>query len=358
MGRWNEFEAAVTRGQTSHLTIGEQKFSSAEVAPLTREVGAPGFTPIGIGKPLCVEVLTVYTGDIPGRRRNDLMVASGVKSIETFDAAPRAVNQLIDNSKVGDNRVLLPSAFNTGTPIVYYSPGVVNATTLIALELISDSFDDSVFSSIGGLFDAAAGIPIFAPAKSLLVVGSFLVKTFASLGKALFETDAFLQADVQLRFDTPGFPVSLARHVVLCNERDHNVLKAYKVQILTGMGEARAVLVHRQSGNEYSGSAPYLIANFNGAKRAELENFTPTLASAALLERFYKADDVGGKAMTALQEGLQLFNDLSFHKKAEQLKKNLDPADAAYEKMYNLLLGYNSNIQNPLMKFELPPKET
>src|SRR4051794_14460761 len=48
------------------------------------------FTPIGLGLPLCVEILTIYTGDYPNGifgGKKDLMLTSAIKSSVTFDAA-------------------------------------------------------------------------------------------------------------------------------------------------------------------------------------------------------------------------------------------------------------------------------
>ena len=53
------------------------------------------YTPIGIGKPLSIEILSVYTGDPENskwKRRTDLMVVSAVKCYSTFGASLKAIN--------------------------------------------------------------------------------------------------------------------------------------------------------------------------------------------------------------------------------------------------------------------------
>ena len=74
-----------------------------------RSLGLPSFTPIGIGEPLSVEILCVYTGDAPQTffgGRKDLLVVSGVKGVQTHGEAARAINQI--EQKVGDNQYLQP----------------------------------------------------------------------------------------------------------------------------------------------------------------------------------------------------------------------------------------------------------
>lgn len=65
------------------------------------------FEPIGIGRPLGVEVLHVYAGDLPSHlfnRTPDVLVTSAARSWATTDAAPRALNRLAED--VGRREVI------------------------------------------------------------------------------------------------------------------------------------------------------------------------------------------------------------------------------------------------------------
>jgi hypothetical protein len=57
--------------------------------------------PIGIGKPLTVQIRHIYSGNKAEGyfRSKDMLVASAMKSISTYDAAPRAVNFLVKKAK-------------------------------------------------------------------------------------------------------------------------------------------------------------------------------------------------------------------------------------------------------------------
>ena len=55
-----------------------------------RKDSAPDFQPVGIGKPLSIEIAGIFTGDAPSTALGqppDLLVASAVKSLVTYDAA-------------------------------------------------------------------------------------------------------------------------------------------------------------------------------------------------------------------------------------------------------------------------------
>ena len=300
-------------------------FSTGEVtrsAVLESTPETPGFTPIGIGKPMSIEILTVYTGDAPTKglfsKTSDLLVVSGVKAVETFAAQPKAINQLVP--KIGDNQYLQPSAFDQGSPIVYYTPSVVNDTTLCSFQMVTDRFDQDIFDQVASLFSQAAGLPIFAPQSSYLLAGSYLIKIAAKLGNALVDRGPFLSADLTLRFDTPDIPVSMAQNAVLYDDRNQAELSGYEVRFDGGSLK----LVDPSSGKAYSGDAPYIIVSLDGRERDSLQSFTPTIAQASMLEKFYGSGDPGGAVLQALGSALELYNDFESRQKAEGYAKTLD----------------------------------
>lgn len=332
---------------------------------------APGFTPIGIGKPLSIEILTVYTGDAPTKgffsSSADLLVVSGVKAVETFAAQPKAINQLVP--KIGDNQYLQPSAFDQGSPIVYYTPSVVNDTTLCSFQMVTDRFDQDILDQVASLFSQAGGLPIFAPQSAYLLAGSYLIKIAAKLGNALLDRGPFLSADLNLRFDTPDVPVSMAHNAVLFDDRNQSELAGYEVRY----DGSSLKLVDPSSGKAYSGDAPYIIVSLDGRQRDALQSFTPTIAQASMLEKFYGSGDPGGAVLQALGSALELYNDFESRQKAEGYAKTLeelqqkitalDPSAADYATRKATLLesfaktktnydAWRGRIEDPL--FQLP----
>jgi hypothetical protein len=320
--------------------------------------GLPGFEEIGLGRPLSLEILSVYTGDAPSRYfggKPDLLVASAVKGIETFDAAPRAINQLVGH--ISDRQFIEPSALDSGCPVIYYTPSLVSGTVQCSLELVVDAVDQQVFQQVSGLLGAAAGLPIFAPATMYLVAGSILVKIAGGLAKILLQTAPFLTENLPLRFDTPGMPQAKARQMIAYNDRDAGELAAYDVALVGPDGKQRVALVEKQSGKEYAGKAPYVIVNLDGRRRPDLDGFTPRLASAAVLERFYLGQDAGGQVVNILESAMELYNDFAFRQRAEKIRsqiQGLDSSSPTYAKdketFEKLLAAYTGNIRNSLFK--------
>ena len=203
MGAFNKFNKSIDKGQNPTLKFRNGMVSIAEVND-NSGLDIPDRTPIGIGKPLSIEILCVYTGDAPNKLfggKKDLLIVSGVRATNTHDESPRAINQLI--KKVEDNQYIQPSAFVQGSPIIYYTPAVDVSTILCSIEMVADTFSEDTFSSISNLFGKAAKIPLFFTSSLYLLAGSSIIKMAGDLGKALFESKAFMKDNIPFYFDSP-----------------------------------------------------------------------------------------------------------------------------------------------------------
>ncbi len=363
MGRFlNEMKVPRRTDAKIHFRRGTVKAVDL-LGPL--DIDVPPFQPVGLGSPLSVEILAVYTGDVPRRwfgwAKSDLLVTSAVKTLTHLDAAPRAINQLV--SAVDSHRHVQTSALNEGSAIVYYTPSLVNEHLTVTLQVIADSFDRVTFQRLEQLLKAAGAVPLFVPAQSYLLVGSYAAGIFGKLGEILFESRPFLHDDIHLPFSTPGIPVAVARHIVVYDYRDRNEFETdYTVRLVqtTEPSKTRVALVNRKTGLEYEGDAPYAILSLDGRPRQELNDFTPRFASAALLERFLGTQDAGGQAVQTLQSAMQLYNDFVHHQRARDIKQQLDDLDTdasdyAEQKaaLERLLSAYVGNISQALFKADL-----
>lgn len=314
------------------------------------------FTPVGVGKPLLVEILTVYTGDAPHQflgGKPELLIVSGVKGAQTFDAAPRAINQLEENIK--DRQYIGPGAFSKGSPIVYYTDCLDNSTTLCSFELVVDSFRKDTIDSVAKMFASTAGLPIFVPANLYLLAGAVLIKLAGELANS-FESRPFLADTIDLRFLTSGVPSFKSGHYIVYNDENREEFKNYQIGILNdGFDNLTVALCHRQSGEAYRGNAPYIIVNIDGKNRPDLEGYTPKLASAALLEQFYGKKNRSGQFINTLESALELYNDFTYRKKAEQLLGKIQtlPVGSDEFQLAKLLFeAYINNIRNDLFKVD------
>lgn len=368
-----ELEAREASGDLRRLRTGsggvldfrEGSVSAAEVDAMLEAGSDPatGFTRIGVGKPLSLEIFTVYSGDAPGRRfplfsrRPDLLVLSGVKEISAFDMAARAINQMV--SKVNDHRIYEPSAFAEGSPVVYYTPALTSGSLTTSFHMVVDSFDRRALDQIAGLLSSAGALPIFAPAATYLMAGSIITKMAGRLGDAFAETAPYLQDDFTLHLSAPGAIPEVARNLVIFDADDLDELTAYRVEVVDAGpgGRRRWVLVHRQTGETYRGDAPYMIVSMDGRKRdADLGDFAPAFATAALLSRFYGSGEPGGDSLDVLKDALSLYNDLTFRKKADavraELQRMADTSSDEYRTLLARFNAYRSNIRHDLLQVE------
>ncbi|MEM9888112.1 MAG: hypothetical protein AAF849_19620 [Bacteroidota bacterium] len=361
LGDFSAFVKAAEKGEDKNFDFRAGRLHTSDLTDNTK-LDLPDFTQPGIGKPLSVEILSVYTGDAPQRffgGKKDLLVVSGVKSAQTYGRAPKALNQLVE--RIEDNQYLQPGAFTQGSPIVYYSPAVDVSTTLCSFELVADSFNRDLFDVIGRLFSAAAGLPIFAPINGYLIVGGSLVKMAGKLGKAIFETRAFLKEDIAFRFETPIVPIAQAKQMVICNERDKEKFMGFEPGLTSEIGgNQRPVLLNKRTGKAYRGDAPYVLISVDGRKRDALKEFTPKLASAAMIEKFY-GNSLEIQEIDILEKAMLLYNDFHYYQKAKKLEESLlspdggqiDVNSAAFQKSKNLLNAYVNNIRADVFRNDL-----
>ncbi len=315
----------------------------------------PEFTPIDIGRPLSLELLSLYTGDAPKKRlfsgRPDMLVATSMKAPQTYDVAPRAINQIIKD--IDDNQFYKPASLNEGSPIIYYTKAAEASTLFYSVELVTESFSRDIFDFLGNLFKRAANIPIFSFAKSYLLAGVNVVDVAGDLGKHLFESKPFLRSYQDLRFDTPGLRRAMSRLQVVVNDHDEWRFDGYMVgRVVNPFGDDKVALVDKRTGLEYRGPAPYVILSIDGRERRDLDEFAPRLATAAVMEKFF-GEQIDSPVIDTLDQAMRLYNDFQYRRKAVRLSKvinNLDPNDPGYQELEQLLGAYLKNIENDFLR--------
>jgi len=308
------------------------------------------FSDIGLGKPLSIEIITSYAGDVPKKilgRRPEVMTVSGVKSHLDYAASARMINHI--QARVQDYSYLEIGAFEKGSPIVYYSPALHSGTIFCSFELVADTFGKSFSKTLSRLFAHAGTLPIFAPAAPFLLAGSAASRYTGKALHKIFESKAYLSDDITLRFDTPEIPMSIARQWLVCNQQDQKALMEYKPGLVDGPdGRQHTRLIHRKTGEIYKGKAPYIIASIDGRDRPELESFKSKVASASILERFYGSSNKMNVSLAMLEESLSLYNDFYYMKKIQKLKKSIRvmKKESDQDSEAELLLeAYIKNIQ-------------
>lgn len=307
------------------------------------------FKPIELGKPLTIEIRHVYTGKHPKKKfldpSKDMLITTAMKSIAAFNAAPRAVNFLKKNVRAKHN-VMNPSATDEGTPLIHYTPALIQKNTVLTLEIGFDEFPDEIFSIAKNALTQAAGLPIFASSSSYLLAAGAITKIIGDLGSRLFDSSPVFKATEPLYFYRAGSSVPQAGYRLI-TEDDVNpsLLKNFKIN-------ENGQLVN-DNGEPYDGDTPYIVISLDGNEMEEYANFAPTAASAALLERFYKINDGQEQPLGPLMDALKLYNDWKFRKEADALEeeiKDLEPDSEEYKEKKEQYDALVANILDDLLK--------
>jgi hypothetical protein len=211
------------------------------------------FEPVGIGKPLTIEIRHVYTGRFPeanfwGARTADMMVTSAIKSIATFNAAPRALNFF--EKRVNPNRNLESiTATEQGTPVVHYAPALVERASVLTLEIGFNNFPKETFDMVSSAFQEAAGIPIFFSASAYLLAASTITKIFAHLADNLIDTSPEFRATEPLSFLRPGdIPPAADFRLVVEGDLEPDLLREHTIG-------ADGTLQRQDDGRPYRGTS-------------------------------------------------------------------------------------------------------
>ncbi|MDX1905582.1 MAG: hypothetical protein SF053_01005 [Bacteroidia bacterium] len=325
-------------------------------AATTRDIKPVPYKPIGMGKPLLVEWLTIYLGDTPEKLfggKKDILGVSGVKGYADSGSAPKALNVL--QKKTDDYDFIYPEAFQNGSRIVFYSPALDKSTLTFSFELIADTFNEQQLETLSALLNTAAGIPVFAEAAIILSISAKVAKISSVLGKRIFEKGPFLNSSFELRFDTAGIAKSLTGYKLLFNKNE-----TLPDDLTIEEKDGKMMLIDRLTGQPFRGENAYVILNIDGSKKDELSSFSTYYASAQLLSKFYQPDESGVSTVESLTEAMQLYNDAQFHNKAkatlEKLKKQTDTTSEEYKQLLLDLKTFQSNIKEDVFKLNIPAK--
>jgi hypothetical protein len=320
----------------------------AEVESVTFDVGTVPvgdgvrpFADIDFGKPLNVLLRRVYTGKFPEKRllnsRKPMLITSAIKDISTTSASAQAVNVL--KQSVSPRSVFSgPGAREEGTAVVYYSPAVVSSLITISVQMIFDDFNEELFTRASQLFGNLAGVPIFVPASGYLLGASSILKLASDVGSAIFSGHPALDESIELDFSfgggsipQPGFwvlsPMPLDR-------------KRYQFDPTSG-------LMDKSTGRAYDGDDPIVVLSIDGSSQPTLTNFSPLLASAGLLSRFFGQKQGSEVLMDNVLAAMKLYNDFTYRTKAEELQKQiatLPATDVSRKKLQQQIEALNASI--------------
>ena len=301
------------------------------------------FEPIGLNKPLSVEIRHVYTGEHPKGPfpKNDLLVTSAMRSIATFNAQPRAINFLKSNLKQHSN-LRNPAATEDGTPLVFYSQALVEENSVMDIEVIFQRFPQALFDAASKAFKAAAGIPLFVTqgAGTALMAAGAVTKLAGGIGEKLFDGRPIFKQTIELSFTRGGSLVPTEGFHVITGPEFDIIREGLEFDVVHGRLLAR--------GMEYDGPHPYVVISLDGRVHDDYADFVPTAASAALLESFFHAGDGQQQSMGILLDAVRLYNDYQFKSKANEVAAEMARLDTNSAEYKQLKARYDAYLANML----------
>jgi hypothetical protein len=309
------------------------------------------FPPIGPGRPLAIMIREIYTGKYPGGglfgSKKDLLVTSAIKSIATFEAQPRAINFLTQKVSA-KNRLERPKASEQGTPVVFYSPALLDRSLTLDLTMVFDTFPKEAFETVSRTFQAAAGIPIFISYSAYLVAAGAIAKIVGALGELLFDGSPAFRPSVALDLQLPGKPPLQAGFAMITDGNVDSIDKDFRSKHHV---DATGKVVDERS-KEYQGEIPYIVVSYDGTEYKEFSSFTPTAASAAILERFFGMKDRQAQSMSLLIDAIKLYNDVQFRKEIDRLDDQIAKLPDGEEKnrLKEKRDAYGKNILEEILK--------
>jgi hypothetical protein len=321
------FDQVAKAKPTDVFDVGGRALRAADIMkPMANE--ATPFEPIQFGKPLTTEIRWVYTGQYPkpsfGQKTKDMILSSAFKSIATFDEAPRAVNLLQRKVKQKTNAEW--QATGQGTPLAFYTPAVAEPATFATFEIVFDNFPNETLEKLGGAISQAGAIPVFAAQNIYFLAASFILKLIASGGHSLFDGDIPFSATETIAFARPGQAPTPAGWRILARKQDSEIIKKLAV------GKDGQLF---QNDIAYAGDLPYMVISLDGTEVDKYKQFTPTAASAALLDKFYGVKDKEQQVLGTIVDALKLYSDFRFRNEADRIAeaiKELKPTDPDFAK--------------------------
>jgi len=303
------------------------------------------FVPTAVGKPLAIWITSAHAGHLAGsfwRGARSVLVSSAVRSWVTPDAQPRALNILKSRVEKGQP-IGLPAATEQGTPLVFYSPAMVDRRLTLTIEFAFDDVDEELFKGVGEIFQAAGGLPVFASASPYLLAASSLFKIGGALGNRLFDSSAEFQATEQIQLALDG-ESGFSGYVLMTN----STLEASELQKSYSWNAGK---LFDKDGNPYQGEVPHVVVAVDGRADTSFEKFSASAVGAALMQKFYNVREDGQTDASTLINALKLYNDFKYGNEATHLQKAISMASenekSALQLRYDAIV---KNIQTEIFK--------
>lgn len=332
-----------------------EEVTEADVSENRVTAAAVPFRPIGLGEPLTVRIEHVYLGDYPDSMpwfpidEGDILLTSAYELTDVFEAAPRAIHAL--RRRPSRRTAVDFPADQEGTRLVYYSPAVTDPALTITFQLSVDrDFDESLGQAVSEALAGAAALPVFATGAPFLLAASVAVPITQKAANLLARPTTFFASTEVVNFEWPGLEISRQGGLVVYPDKED----------IGEFGSSRLrdgdFVLRDDAGQPYRGDLPYMVISLDGTPHDELEKWSSTALSAAMTSRFFAGGSTVTEAMKVVGEGLALYNDVTYERKAravlDKLKTEKDVE--VREKLVKQFCAYRTNVTSDVLKKSLP----
>ena len=333
------------------LPIAPQFYVTAALFQPTSDAQALGFTEIGFARPITIHIERVYTGKYPKlgwKKKKDMLITTAYKSENFVGASPRSFNWVEQDIKETHKSYTTVSATQQGTNLVYAKPAIDKNALILTIDLSFNDFDERVLDTISRILGSAGAIPAFAAYTPYFLVAGKLANLGKEIGNRIFDSKPEISLDAKLYFRRAGkIPVKEGKIAVVSEEFGSVAKNTFTIS-------DDDKLIDKNSGKEYGEDQPYVILSLDGAPLTnELQDFNPTLASAAQLERFLAVNEEEDMDADIIIEALKLYNDYRFRVKAEELQMQLGKQDLSEKQKQRItdeLSAIKQNIINDILR--------
>jgi hypothetical protein len=188
----------------------------------------------------------------------------------------------------------------------------------------------------------AAGLPIFAPASAYLMAGGVLVKLFSQFAEYLSDGKQSFSETLSIDIDRPGVENTQPGFAILTNSDEiEELVNNRHLEFVPKAG-----LRNTSTGKAYNGPGAYVVLSLDGSERPDYAAFAPTMASAALLDRFLHLGQQRPTSTDLIFQSMKAFNDLHYRSKAEGIKRRLAETPQESEDGNRLRLLFDAYVKN------------
>lgn len=308
------------------------------------------FEPIGLCRPLTIEIRHVYTGRYPRthlfNRSSDMIVTSAIKSSPVLHEAATAMNFLRREVRPHSG-FSTPHADEMGTPVVFYSPSLTQRNSHLTIQFGFDEFPADDFDQVANALSAASGIPLFASAALHLQGASLITRLLGRLGEKFFDERPVFKSTQSITFSRPGSTIPVANFALMMqdDEAERRILKTHVIR------DGR--LVHADTDQPYDGDIPYVVISLDGRRNDELNHFVSTSAASLMLDGVMADPNRRPSHVSELEEAVRIYHDYRLRRRADHLLRQLaeeTPGTSEHDRIASEHAALLANITTPVLQ--------